>query len=429
MSSNVMRSGRVVATVAIASACALLAVGCGSSSKTSAAAGGSSSAPATAGASSSSGGAASGSPILIGAAIPIASSVYNQPDAKTGITAAIASINAAGGVKGHPFKLDFCDTQYTVNGELTCARKLAADKVTAVIDPFFLADQSGAEYPVLSKAGIPVFGSQGLSPAELNNPDVYPLASGLPGWAYGAADQMVKAGATKISIMIDTNPASGFGATLITAALKSAGKTATTVTGDPASDPTFATAAAKASGGGVDGVILFPSPLNLPKMVSALKQNGYTGKIGTLSVIFPQPLITALGPAADGILADSQAAFTTDTANAGVAQYMADMKKYGGGTVTDSSLFSWSAVQLFAKAIDGASTFDTAGVTSALKSVSSPIDIKTVGPWQASGVTSPLSSFSRILNPTVAYGVVKGGKLVTTGSGFVNPFTSLSGQK
>jgi ABC-type branched-subunit amino acid transport system substrate-binding protein len=384
-------------------------------------------------ASSGGGGAStgtSGSPITIGGAVPINSSVYNQPDAKTGLDAAIASINAAGGVNGHPLKLDFCDTEYTVNGELRCARQLASDKVSAVVNPYFLADQSGAEITTLAQAGIPIFGSQGLSPAELNSPDVFPLSSGLPGWAYGAAAQMLGAGATKISVLIDTNPGSAFSATLVTAAIKSAGKSATTVTGDPNSDPTFAAAAAKATKGGVNGVILTPSPLNLPKMITALRQSGYTGKIGSLSVIMPPAVVKALGSAGEGVLADSQVALTSDSSNTGVQKYTADMAKYGKNTITDSSLFNWSAVELFAKAIAGATSFDAKSIVSTLNGVSTPIDIGTVGPWKTSGVTSPLKDFSRILNPTVSYGVVKNGEIVTAGSGgYVNPFTTLASLK
>lgn len=433
MSSNVARTARVIAAASVA---ALAVAGC-SSSKNSGSApatpAANTSGPAATGTStgpSGNGPTASGSTIVIGSEIPMTSAVYSQPDAKAGLVGAIGAVNAAGGVKGHPLKLDFCDTQYTVNGELTCARKLAAEKVSAVIDPYFLADQSGAETTLLAKAGIPVFGTQGLSPAELNNPDVYPLSSGLPGWAYGAADQMLRAGASKISIMVDTNPGSQFGASLISGALKTAGKSPTaTVIGDATSDPTFSTAAAKATANGADGVILFPSPVNIPKMVSALKQAGYTGKIGTLSVIFPQVLITALGPAADGVLVDSQAAFTTDSSIPAVATYKSDMAKYGGNTVTDSSLFTWSATQLFAKAIAGAGSFDAAGIATALKSVGTPVKLGTIGSWQSSGVTSPLAGYSRILNPTVTYGIVRGGKAVPDGKGFINPFTSLSGQK
>jgi ABC-type branched-subunit amino acid transport system substrate-binding protein len=424
MSSSIKRVG---CAVAAASALTLLVAACSSSSKSSGA-GASSSSAAPAGSGSSSAQAASGTPILIGGAAPINSAVYTEPDAKVGLESAVASINAAGGVAGHPLKVDFCDTQYTVNGELACARQFVSDKVVAVLDPIFLADQSGAEDTLLEKAGIPIFGTQGLSPAELNSPDVYPLSSGLPGWAYGAADQILKAGATKVSILVDTNPASEFGGTLVAAALKLAGKTpAATVIGDATSDPTFATAAAKATANGVDGVVMFPDPADLPKMIVALKQSGYTGKIGTLTVILPPVSIKALGSAADGVLADSQTALTSDTSNPGVAKFIADVKTQAD--ITDAAVTAWSAAEIFAKAIAGASSFDAAGVSAALKNVTTPIDIGTVGPWQSSGVSSPLSGYSRILNPTITYGVVKNGVLTPDGQGFVNPFTSLAAGK
>jgi ABC-type branched-subunit amino acid transport system substrate-binding protein len=430
MTRKLATAGGIIAFLSVA---VVTISGCSSSGGKSPAtnsAGGGSVAGSTAGSGSGTGSTTSGAPITIGSAIPIASSVYNQPDAKTGLTSAIASINAAGGVNGHPLKLDFCDTQYSVNGELRCARQLAGDKVSAVVNPYFLADQSGAEVTLLAKAGIPIFGSQGLSPAELNSPDVFPLSSGIPGWTYGAAAQMIQAGATKVSIMIDTNPGSAFSASLVKAALQSAGKSSTTVIADPNSDPTFAAAAAKATAGGVDGVILTPSPVNLPKMISALKQSGYKGKIGSLTVLMPPQVVKALGAAGNGMLADSQVALTSDSTNAGVQKYTADMAKYGKNTITDSSLFNWSAVELFAKAIAGATAFDAKSISAALNAVSTPIDIGTVGPWQTSGVTSPLKSFTRILNPTVSFGVVKNGEIVTAGDGgFLNPFTTLTNMK
>ena len=403
----------VVRLAVVASGAALLAAGCSSGGNT-----------AT---SSSGGGAASAAPIVIGGAGPLHNPAYNEPTLLSGLQAAVDSVNAAGGVGGRKLKLQFCDTGYTVNGELSCAHQFVSQQVAAAVDPYFLADQSGAEVKLLQQAGIPVFGGQGLSPFELNNPDAYPLSSGLPGWTYGAVASLVKAGVKKISILVNTNPASQFAGQLLAGAAKSAGITAPIVTGDPNSDPTFSAAAAKATAGGKNGVALFPSPLNVPKMIKALRQTGFQGKISLPTVILPAVFIKALGAAGNGVLADSQVALTTDTSNPGVRQYLADMKKYGHNQVTDASIFAWSAVQLFAKAIAGAKSFNAKGITAALNSLSTPVDIKTVAPWRAAGVTSPLAAFHRILNPTVTYGVVKNGQLVTEGGGFVNPFTQLSG--
>jgi ABC-type branched-subunit amino acid transport system substrate-binding protein len=413
---------RSIARLAVAaSAAALLTAACSSGSSSSTAS------SSVAGTSSSGTGTASGTPILIGGAGPLNNPAYNEPTLPLGLQAAVDSVNAAGGVNGHPLKLDFCNTDYTVNGELACAHQFVSEHVAAAVDPYFLADQSGAEVELLQKAGIPVFGGQGLSPVELNNPDAYPLSSGLPGWTYGAVASLLKSGAKKISILVDTNPGSQFAATLLQAAAKSAGITAPIVTGDPNADPTFSAAAAKATANGVDGVALFPSPVNVPKMIEALRQTGYQGKISLPTVILPETSIQALGSAGNGVLADSQVTLTTDTADPGVQQYLADMKKYGSNQVSDASIFAWSAVQVFAKAIAHASSFDAPGITAALNALSTPVDINTVAPWRAADVKSPLTSFQRILNPTVTFGVVQNGQLVTEGGGFVNPFTMLSG--
>ena len=402
----------VVRLAVVASGAALLAAACSSSGTNTT--------------SSPGAGTAAATTIVIGGAGPLHNPAYTEPTLLTGLQAAVDSVNAAGGVKGHKLKLQFCDTGYTVNGELSCAHQFVSQQVAAVVDPYFLADQSGAEVKLLQSAGIRVFGGQGVSPAELNSPDVYPLSSGLPGWTYGAVASLLKAGAKKISILVDTNPASQFAGQLLAAAAKSAGITAPIITGDPNADPTFSAAAAKATANGKNGVALFPAPLNVPKMIKALRQTGFQGKISLPTAILPAVFIKALGAAGNGVLADSQVALTTDTSNPGVQHYLADMKRYGQNQVTDASIFAWSAVQLFAKAIAGASSFDAKGVTAALKSLSTPVDIKTVAPWQAAGVTSPLPTFSRILNPTVTYGVVKNGQLVTEGGGFVNPFTQLA---
>jgi branched-chain amino acid transport system substrate-binding protein len=404
----------VVRLAVLASGAALLVAACSSGGNNAA--------------SSSTAGTAAATTIVIGGAGPLHNPAYNDPTLLSGLQAAVDSINAAGGVKGHKLKLDFCDTGYTVDGELSCAHGFVSEQVAAAVDPYFLADQSGDEVKLLQQAGIPVFGGQGLSPTELNDPDAYPLSSGLPGWTYGAVASLVKAGARKISILVDTNPASQFAGQLLAAAAKSAGITAPVITGDPNADPTFSTAAAKATANGENGVAMFPSPLNVPKMIKALRQTGYQGKISLPTVILPATSIQALGAAGNGVLADSQVALTTDTSNPGVRQYLADMKKYGHDQVTDASIFAWSAVEVFAKAIAGASNFGAAGVTAALKSLSAPVDVGTVAPWRAAGVTSPLSAFTRILNPTVTYGVVKNGELVTEGGGFANPFTQLSAQ-
>ena len=100
--------GRIVASLVAVAATALVLAACGSSNSSSAAG----SAAAKSGSST----------ITVGTAISVNSPVLNDAERKAGVEAAISDIDAAGGINGHQVKLDFCDTQYSVNGEINCAR-------------------------------------------------------------------------------------------------------------------------------------------------------------------------------------------------------------------------------------------------------------------------------------------------------------------
>ena len=408
--------GRIVASLVAVAATALVLAACGSSNSSSAAG----SAAAKSGSST----------ITVGTAISVNSPVLNDAERKAGVEAAISDINAAGGISGHQVKLDFCDTQYSVNGEIDCARQMVTDHVVAVINPDFLADQTGEPYKILAQAGIPVVGDSGLSPAGMASPNSFPLAGGLPGWVFGADDNAIRAGATKVAVVSDTNPAAEFAGKLAAAGLALAKvKPVAVVTADPSSDPTLSSAAAKAIAGGVNGIVVAMSPENLPKFVVAVRQAGYKGIISSLSAIVPNQIIAALKTAANGILLSSQTAQVTDTANSGVAKFLADMKKYQPSAVLDERTETgWAAMMLFEKVAASLSSFTPATVMQAMKTVSTPIDLQIIGPWKSAGATSPIKTFPQLgFNPTVSYGVVKDGQTVTDQTkGFPNPFVNLA---
>jgi branched-chain amino acid transport system substrate-binding protein len=408
--------GRVVASLIVVAAIALVLAACGSSNSSSAAG----SAAAKSGSSA----------ITVGTAISVNSPVLNDSERKAGVEAAISDINAAGGINGHQVKLDFCDTQYSVNGEIDCARQMVSDHVVAVINPDFLADQTGEPYKILAQAGIPVVGDSGLSPAGMASPNSFPLAGGMPGWVFGADDNAIRAGATKVAIVSDTNPAAEFAGHLAAAGLALAKvKPVAVITADPSSDPTFSSAAAKATAGGVNGIVVAMAPTNLPKFVVAVRQAGYKGIISSLSAIVPNQIIAALKTAANGILLSSQTAQVTDTSNPGVAKFLADMKKYQPSAVLDERTETgWAAMMLFDKVTASLSSFTAASVMQAMKSVSTPIDLQIIGPWKSVGATSPIKTFPQLgFNPTVSYGVVKDGQTVTDQTkGFPNPFVNLA---
>jgi ABC-type branched-subunit amino acid transport system substrate-binding protein len=60
---------------------------------------------------------------------PLTSQVVTLPELQAGVVAAIDGLNAQGGIDGHQVKLDFCDTQFTNSGEISCMDQMISDKV------------------------------------------------------------------------------------------------------------------------------------------------------------------------------------------------------------------------------------------------------------------------------------------------------------
>ena len=371
-----------------------------------------------------SGGASASAPIVIGTLGPRTSSVTSLPDIATGVQAGIASVNAAGGIKGRQISLVDCDTKLEANQELACTRKMISEKVTAVVAGTIAVDQSGAELKQLDEAGIAYFGSSGVSVAELTGNGVYLLASGSPGWFYGAVKVLRDNGVKKVGIYGGNNTASvNFAVNQVKKAASDLGLAEPTVVlADPASDPTLAASAAKIASSGVEGIVLLPE--NPALMMKAIKAAGYTGKLSSFSSQIDAAL-ASVGTIADGIYVSSQTAFVTDDGNPEVAKFLADMKQFQpNGKVNLNSLSGYAAVQLFAKiagTMPGA--IDAATFRSTLDNLVTPVDTGLIGPWAIKGRTAALPAAPRVLNPNIAYGVVTGGKIVSATPGFSNPFT------
>jgi branched-chain amino acid transport system substrate-binding protein len=367
-----------------------------------------------------------GGTIALASAAPLASPMFQIPQYQAGMEAAVASINAAGGVGGKQLSLDFCDTGFSVNGEVGCARTAVADGAAAVIAPIFFLDQAGTTWDSLEAAGIPVVGALGGSPVELAKPNIYPLGAGGPGVTFGCVAAALDAGATELRMVIDTTPTAGFFEGLTQAAFASAGIEALeTVVADATSDPTYATAASKAIADGTDGIIVAGAPPETVKLIGALRSAGYEGIISVQSGI-PTVAFEALGDAAEGILVTGLSVSPATTDNPGIAAFLADMEKYQpDADIDDWTVQGWTAVRLFAAGAADAESFDPAGIIAALDAFSTPVELGTIGPWAVADRTSPLPDFPRILNPEVAIGVIEGGVIKDSGE-FVNPFTALS---
>jgi branched-chain amino acid transport system substrate-binding protein len=368
----------------------------------------------------------SGAPILVGGMSSLTNPAYSTPQNRDGMQAAIDSLNAAGGINGRPLKLDFCDTAFDRNKELSCARQLISDKVAAVLNPAVLADSSGVEYKLFQDANIPVIGGEGASPAETTSPTAYPLSSGLVGWVYGSVGALVRSGSKKISFLIASGATGPYEYSLAQDALKLVGLTsAGSVVDDTKADPTLDTAAAKLTGGGVDGIVLLISQVDIPLAVKAIRAADYTGKISSITALFSTPAIKAMGSSADGILLAGQLAFPSDTSNPAVTKFLADMSKYEPkATIDETTLFSWGAVQLFQKVAGPAKAYDGPAVLAAFVALKTPVDIGITAPYSTTA-TPEIPAAPRLLNFTVTYGSISGGDVKSDGTGFHDPYKEL----
>jgi ABC-type branched-subunit amino acid transport system substrate-binding protein len=253
------------------------------------------------------------------------------------------------------------------------------------------------------------------------------LASGNPGWAYGAIADLVSGGARKIAILSDNEGASEFGNALGVKALKLAGLTPVNdVAADPTSDPTFTTAAAKAVAGKVDGLFLFTDPNYAPAAMRALRSAGYTGPIADELVDFTPPILKALGSLGNGIELVGSVSVQSDTSNPAVRAFLDDMKKYQPqATLDEESENSWAAVQLYAKVMAKATDFSSSHVLSLMQNLSTPINVGVAGPYLVKGAKPVLAGYPRIFNQDIVEGVVRNGVIEPNGHGFVNPFQLL----
>lgn len=380
----------------------------------------------------SGGGSGSGgsqSEISIGSTVSLTSAAASFPEVKQAQEAAVASINAAGGVNGKKLKLTVCDGKFEVNAELGCFRTLLRDKVSAIVGPVLIAGTGASEYKAAEQAKTAVIGSPAYQPGELVSSAAFPLGPSVVGGTYGAVYGLLKQGAKKISVFGDANnPAANSIVELSKQALGEIKMSpVNVVVGDTSTDPTLMSAAAKAIGNGTDGIVITGAPPSMAKSVPALRAQGYKGLIATIDGALPGPVVSAIASSADGMIVASQTAFPEQSPASDA--FLADMKKYAPDAPLDFfAIQAWSSVKLFAAVATQAKATTSQEVLTAFENLSDAVDIGTLAPYKVAGVTSPVTGgfepAPRMFNQQVQLGTMQGGKFVSNG-GFVDPFALL----
>ena len=179
-------------------AVALLATACGSSS---------SSSGSTSTTSTSTTVKANGTPILVGQILPLTGANLALPEVGNSLTASITALNNAGGINGHPLKLDQCDSQGVASIEVQCAQRMVSGHVVATLEDntFESAAQVNS---ILQGAGIPRIGLTKVDISDYSNPDNFDFTGGGIFSLVGIMEDLFNKGDKKVSVVIPDTPVS-----------------------------------------------------------------------------------------------------------------------------------------------------------------------------------------------------------------------------
>ena len=406
---EIQRKYRRLLTCATCAALAMLLGACSSG-------GGSASSAVTpdgtrsAGLATSAAGTATGSPIKIMVISVRSSPELVAAEVWSGADARADAINAAGGINGHPIDVIACDSNFDPNQEAGCLRTAVSDHVSAVVGSYILY----GNLDILQKANIPLVAPWGIAQFEYQSTISYPLGSELS-WYLGMAEIAKQDGLKTVKLEGVNTAAAAEADTLISGALsllgiKNIGDVTSNIDGTD-----FTADAALLMQGNPGGIILGGLvPDIFPKIVTDLRQAGYTGKLITISPFTDPTTLAALGSMADGLQVSLDAWPVTATSQPVVQEYLAEMQKYAKGAKQDEfSEFGWSGVDIFASVMKSASSYSAASVIKAFSSLDKPLQAGVFGPFVGTG-SSPVAAWPRGFNHEFISATVKNGEVVPT---------------
>jgi hypothetical protein len=141
-------------------------------------------------------------PITIGALVPV--NGLGLPYYMSAFRAAVRSINANGGIRGRPVRIENCDDGNDPNLAQACARQLVNDGVIATVND--ISTFSMVEAPILDEAGIAQVGNTALNPEDLTLPTAFPLTGGLVELMAGSLVGMKRRGLHSLFVATTDTP-------------------------------------------------------------------------------------------------------------------------------------------------------------------------------------------------------------------------------
>jgi branched-chain amino acid transport system substrate-binding protein len=338
--------------------------------------------------------------------------------------AAAQSVNAGGGIQGHPMEILTCDDKFNPNATLDCARQASDAGVVAIVSGLMLA---GDYVDFAAQKGIPVIPAVGFQSAEFQNAITFPVTAGGAGLATAAIAEVLAQGVTKISLVYDDSSGVAKPAAEAAAAgLKAQGIEVTNIIPMAIDIADASSILAAAEANNAQGVALLVQGAQAAKFISAADQSGSSLVIGSYDLSLEPATIKTLGPAADGVIMASSFKQLTTKGDAGVDEFLAELKAYNASLTTDNwsipgvGLGVYAATHLVAQAANKAATLDAAGVLAALPTITN-FDIGISAPIDFSKPnTTFIPTFTRFFNTKYFFNKIQGTILVPLSGGPVD---------
>jgi len=275
---------------------------------------------------------------------PAASSIAGAKDA---IQAWADSVNAAGGINGHPVSLFIKDDGGNVSTSVSEAKELVQqDHVVAIVGQASGNPAAWAGY--VKQQGVPVVGGNTASGIFLSNNDFYSVGGNLYGNFYGVAKLAGQNGAKLGNLYCAELPACAGTVNLLGMFGKSTGSGVAYSSKVSASAADFTAPCQGLKNAGVQSYTLGLAAATLEQVAAACTQQGLKARLILSNVAdstFPS------NPALNGAeIVDAMFPFF-DTSNAATRQFHAAIKKYAPTLGTSSSPLNSEVTQAYASGV------------------------------------------------------------------------------
>jgi branched-chain amino acid transport system substrate-binding protein len=278
------------------------------------------------------------------------------------------SVNASGGINGHPVDVIVKDDGSNPATGLLAAKALVGqDHVMAIVGEESLVDASWASY--VAGSGVPVVGGLTIESAFLSNPDFYPSGAQIVGLLAGSGQLAKQAGKKDLGIVYCAESP-------ICAQLVPIGQGLAKLSGlksfaekISATAPSYAAPCLAAKSAGVDSMFIGDNGAIVQRFVDACAQQGYKPvQTSSMETAVPAWLSDATF---NGALLDGTNANTFDPSTPAIQAFRAAVTRYAPGLISSAG-FTYDTILPWA----GGQLFQAAAKAAHLTPSSTPADVK-----------------------------------------------------